>query len=122
MLPWVLINPGGVANCFNLGSLIILASFAIFWGFEEFFYKKFLVGPKKFYATGYLISLLVCLYASIVADSFILTFLSLFAEIGFMAYFVASYFPGGKEGLTKCLKAAWQLVTACCRKQINNLN
>ena len=122
MLPWILISPSSVANLFNLGSVIILASFAIFHGFEEFFLRKFMVGERKFYAVGYCVALILCIYSSIFADSYILTFVCLAAEIGFMMYFVASYFPGGKEGLTKCLKAAWEMIKGCGRKGIERLN
>ena len=122
MLPWVVINPSGVANFFNVGSLIIIASFAILYGPEEFFKRRLLKGPKKGYIIGYLVSLVICLYASIIRGSFILTFLALMAEFGFMLYFIASYFPGGRDGMTKLLKAAGSLLVSCCKKQVASLN
>ena len=122
MLPWIFFKPSAVSNLFNLGSLTILGSFAYLWGPREFFFNKFLVGPKKFYATGYLITLLLNLYFGVIKGSYIMTFLTLFIEIGFMLYLVASYFPGGKEGLTKALKAAWSLLVSCCKKGVERVN
>jgi len=66
MLPWILIKPSAVANLFNLGSLTILASFAVLWGPRVFFLEKFMVGEKKFYAVGFTISLLLCIFFSVI--------------------------------------------------------
>jgi len=118
MLPWIIIKPSAAANLFNLGSLIILTSFAVLWGPREFFLGKFLAGPKSLYAAGFLISLLLCIYFSVISGSYIMTFVCLIAEICFMLYFVASYFPGGKEGITAMLKAAWGMITSCCKKGV----
>ena len=32
MLPWIVVKPTAVANFMNLGSLTIMASFAVLWG------------------------------------------------------------------------------------------
>lgn len=32
MLPWIVVRPQAVANLMNLGSLTIMASFAVLWG------------------------------------------------------------------------------------------
>ena len=96
MLPFALMSPRLVATLFNMGSLIILGSFAVMYGVEEFFLRKFMVGAKKLYAVGYCVTLVLCLYFSLFTSSYIMTFLCLIGEVIFMLYFVACYFPGGK--------------------------
>jgi hypothetical protein len=95
MLPWIILNPGAFANLFNLGQLIILASFALLWGPKKFFIDMLCNGVKKVYAIGYLISLLCCMYFSVIKSSYIMTLLCLLVEIIFMSYVVATYFPNG---------------------------
>ena len=70
---------------------------------------------------GYLMTLLLNLYFGVIKGSYIMTFVTLFIEIGFMLYFVASYFPGGKEGLTKMLKTLWSLILSCCKKGVDRV-
>ncbi len=122
MLPWIFFKPSSVSNLFNLGSITIMASFAVLWGPAEFVKKMLFSGEKKFYAIGYLISLVLCIYFGVIRQSYIMTFVTLILEIGFLLYLVACFFPGGKEGLTSCLKAAWSMIKSCCSKGAERLN
>ncbi|MFM7857862.1 MAG: hypothetical protein ACKO96_39555 [Flammeovirgaceae bacterium] len=114
MLPWIFFKPSAVANLFNLGSIAILASFAVLWGPEEFFKNKLFKGEKKAYAIGYLVTLVLGIYFGVIRQAYIMTFVTLILEICFMLYFIACFFPGGKEGVTSMLKAAWSMIKSCC--------
>ena len=121
MLPWIFFKPSAVANLFNLGSIAILVSFAVLWGPEEFFKNKLFKGEKRIYAIGYLVTLVLGIYFGVIRNSYIMTFVTLILEICFMLYFVACFFPGGKEGVTKMLKAAWSMIKSCCKKGVERI-
>lgn len=112
MLPTIVVTPTTVANLFNIGSIAILISFAVLWGPKEFCLDRFLFSERQQFAVGYFITLLMCLYFGI-TKSRILCIITLLAEFVFMLYFIASYFPGGKEGVTKLLQTFWSVIKSC---------
>ena len=111
MLPWVVLKPTSVANLFNLGSITILISFAVLKGPKEFCIDQFLCSERKFYAIGYFVSLSLCFFFSVFMKSVIIMLLSLAVECGFLIYFLASYFPGGTEGITYMFKTAYSVIS-----------
>ena len=119
MLPWIVVSPGSVANLFNLGALIIMASFVIFYGIEEF-KRRFLAGNQKAYAIGFIVALVLCFYFSF-SGSYFMTIVLLVAEYILIAYYIACYFPGGREGVTHMLKAFWSYFQACFKKQTERM-
>jgi len=96
-----------IANLFNFGVILILISFAVLWGAHEFWVNRFFYSKRAAYAIGLTATIILCVYYSFFKESYLMTLVSLMAEICFMAYFIASYFPGGIEGVTKVLSAAW---------------
>ena len=99
---------------------MILFSFGVYYGWREFFIEKFFVGPKKGYAYGFCAALVACIYFSLIDES-LMTIVALLAEVGCMLYYLASYFPGGTDGITTMLKGAWSMLTSCCKRQVDKL-
>ena len=112
LLPWIIIKPSTVANLFNLGALTIMASFGFLWGPTEFM-SRFLTGDKKYFTIGFTVSMVLCLYVSAIMRSYILTFIMLAFEVSFLLYFVASFFPGGRAGLSTLFKTACSMFGKC---------
>ena len=103
----------------NLGIGTILVSFGVFYGWSNFFKTKFLVGDRKPIGIGLLVSIPLGLYFSVIKDSHLMSIVCLLAEVACLLYYVAAFFPGGKEGLTYLLKGAWRGLAACCRRTQN---
>ena len=104
-LPFIVVAPRKTANLFNAGSLCILASFAIVRGTYKFVVEEMLCNPyKAFVAWLYLLSLLTCFYASLIAQSYILTIAALVIELICLLYFICSFFPYGKQGFDYMMK------------------
>jgi hypothetical protein len=116
MLPWIVLNPSSVANLFNAGAITILVSFTVLWGARDFCINRFLYGKRSIYAMGFLATLIICVYFSFLRQSYLMTLISLLGELCFVIYFIASYFPGGIEGVNAMFKAAWTTLTACFRR------
>ena len=95
---------------------MILISFAVLWGAHEFWVNRFFYSTRSVYAIGFVATMALCVYYSFFKQSYLMTLLTLAAELCFIAYFIASYFPGGIEGVTKVLSAAWVTATSCCRR------
>lgn len=111
MLPFIIFQVRSIANLFNLGAIIILFSFAVLWGAHEFWVKRFFYSTRSVYAIGFVVSMALCIYYSFFKESYLMTLVTLAAELCFIIYFIASYFPGGIEGVTKLLQAAWTTLT-----------
>ena len=112
MIPWIVIKPALVANLFNLGAGTIMASFGFLWGPMELL-KRFMQGAKKMYALGFLVSFVLCLYMSLIKQSFFMTLIVLCFEVSFLMYFICSFFPGGQQGLNTLLKTGRAMVSKC---------
>ena len=92
-LPFIVIAPRKCANLINVGSLCILGSFAILNGPQEFITK--LIKEKGLFFVGYIGSIIMTIYASMVLKSYILTIVFLVVEVVCLLRFMCSYFPGG---------------------------
>ncbi len=111
MLPFIIFKVRAIANLFNAGAITILISFGVLWGAREFWLDRFFYSSRSIYAFGFTSTMGVCIYYSFFKESYLMTLLTLIAELGFLLYFIASYFPGGVNGVTKMLKAAWTMIT-----------
>ena len=99
-LPFIVVAPRKCANLINVGSILILASFALIKGPKEFLLDELLCNKQKFIVSWlYVLSLIATLYAAMVMKSYVLTLVSLAIEVICLLYFVCSYFPGGQTGM-----------------------
>jgi len=114
MLPFIIIQVRSVANLFNFGVILILLSFSVLWGARGFWIDRFFISSRSAYAIGFVITMGLCIYYSFIKESYLMTLVALAFELCFLAYFIASYFPGGIDGVTRVLSAAWATLTACC--------
>lgn len=119
-LPTFPISPKRPALLFNIGMICILISFGIQRGFKVFFIDQFFCGerPRNFFAIGFVITALLCLFVGVVKDSFIWTLIFFILELALCIYFLASYFPGGLEGVNYFFKFLWECIKklcTCCR-------
>ena len=117
-LPTFPISPKRPALMFNIGMICILISFGIQKGFKVFFIDEFFCGerPRNFLAIGFIITACLCIFVGVVKDSFIWTLIFFILELGLGIYFLASYFPGGLEGVTYFFKFLWEGIKklSCC--------
>jgi hypothetical protein len=114
-LPSIVISPYKVANLFNVGSILILSSFAVIYGWFDYCINQFLCGPRGAIAFCYLTMLGVCTYFSIFRRDFLLTIACLVIELVFLVYYVAAYFPGGVDGISFLFKTVWKGISGCFR-------
>jgi hypothetical protein len=82
LLPYFVIAPQKVSMLINLGSICILSSFGALKGFYNYFIKELLFGPRRLFALGYLASIFLSLYASVIVKSYLLTMGTLILEVG----------------------------------------
>ena len=106
LLPYFVLAPQKVSMLINLGSICILCSFGFLKGFYNYFIVELLCGPRRAYALGYILSIVLSLYASVVKKSYIMTMVTLVIEVIFLLYFICSSFPGGRTGLGYIFKCA----------------
>ena len=119
LMPYFVIAPQKVSMLINLGSICILCSFGFLKGFYNYFIVELLCGPRRLYALGYIGSILLSLYASVIAKSYLMTMFTLILEVVFLLYFICSSFPGGKTGLSYIFKLIRSSCMMCLRKFID---
>ena len=95
LLPYFVLAPMKVAMLINLGSICILASFGFLKGFYNYFVVELFCGDRKIFAIGYILSIMLSVYASVIKKSSLATMLTIVVEFVFLMYFICSSFPGG---------------------------
>ena len=119
-LPMIVVAPRKCANLINVGSIFILASFAVIRGAYEFIVRDLLCNKNKgFFAWVYLLSILFTIWSSMIIRSYILTIISLSIEVLCLIYFICSFFPYGATGFKYMLKFVWATIKKifeCCIK------
>ena len=119
-IPVFVVMPKKLALFFNIGVCFLLSSFGVQYGFKEFFVDQFFCGekPRNFLSIGFIISMVFTLLFATAFDSFIGCLIFLILELVLLIYFIASYFPGGMEGVTVFFKTIGSgiksLCTSCC--------
>ena len=109
-MPFIAISPRKCANLMNVGSILIISSFALLKGPYKFLIHELLFNKDKwFFAWLYVVSLVATMYSAMSLKSYILTLVSLGTEIICLLYFVSSYFPGGPEGMKMMLNSGWTM-------------
>ena len=100
----------------NFGSILILSAFAVLkGGFYQYFVRDMLSSSNRIYAIGYYVSILASVYASLILKSYMLTLITMMAEMVLLMYFVCSSFPGGHTGLNYMGSMAWGFIKRCLR-------
>lgn len=94
----IIIRPSKFAITFSLGSVLILVSLGFLRGWKAMFSS--LSSKERMVPTAaYLGSLFGTLYASLMMHSYIYSLALCVVQIITLAYYVASLFPGGAEGM-----------------------
>lgn len=93
----------------NLGSLLVLGSFAALKG-PAAYLATLLTTPG--YTLAYFGSILLSLYVSLIRKSYLLTLPAMALETVLLLYFVCASFPGGHAGLNYLGSTLWALVKA----------
>ncbi|CDW77047.1 phosphatidylinositol-4-phosphate 5-kinase family protein [Stylonychia lemnae] len=119
LLPYFVIAPMKFSMLLNLGSLCILGSFGFLKGFYNYFVIELLCGPRRIYAIGYILSIVLSVYASVVRKILLMTMFTLIIEIVFLLYFICSSFPGGRTGLSYIFKFVRAGCITCFKKVLH---
>ncbi|KAF9209018.1 protein transport protein sft2 [Haplosporangium sp. Z 27] len=91
-LPLLLLKPSKFATSFTLGSILLMASFALLRG--PMTHLKALISKERLPFTGaYIGSMVFVLYSSLVANSYILTIIGTVIEVLALVYYFTSYSP-----------------------------
>ena len=119
-LPMIVVAPRKCANLINVGSIFILASFALIRGAYEFLIQDLLCNKKKgIFAWLYLSSIIFTIWSSMIIKSYIFTIISLTVEVLCLIYFICSFFPYGATGFKYMMKFTWTAIKKlfeCCLK------
>ncbi|KAJ1617629.1 Got1/Sft2-like family-domain-containing protein [Pavlovales sp. CCMP2436] len=113
-LPLVLLRPAKFALFFTLGNLLVGSAFAALRGAREQA-AQLLTGARLPFTLAYVGSMLVTLYAALVAHSYLLVMLSAGAQLVALAYYTASYLPGG----TRAVRLLISMATGIVRQGLN---
>ncbi|KAF9114573.1 hypothetical protein BGX27_010456 [Mortierella sp. AM989] len=91
-LPLFVISPSKFATSFTLGSILMMSSFALLRGPTAHF-KALITRERLPFTAAYLGSMIFTLYASLIANSFILTIIGTIVEILALVWYFTSYSP-----------------------------
>lgn len=97
-LPMIIIRPSKFAITFSLGSVLILVSLGFLRGWKAM-YSSLSSKERMVPTAAYLGSLFGTLYASLMMHSYIYSLVLCVIQMVTLAYYVASLFPGGAEGM-----------------------
>jgi hypothetical protein len=96
-LPVVVIRPSKFALCFTVGSIMYMSSFALLKG-PEVHLRSMMSRERLPFSAAYVGSMMLTLYAALVARSYILVILTSSLQISTLAYYMLSFIPGGSTG------------------------
>ena len=118
-LPFLFVAPRKTASFLNLGTIMVLISFAVQKGWKEFFIDEFLNAPKPriYYAYGFLFSFVMCTWFAIIKNKFWGSLIFLIAEIVLCVYFIAIHYPNGVDGVNHFFKTLWESIKGCFKKK-----
>lgn len=105
-LPVIVVAPAKFALCFSLGSALVMASVFALRGWAAHAAHVLSADRLPFTAT-YAASLGVTLYAAIILHSYLLSLAACGVQVAALAYYGASYLPGGTASLRAAGGVAW---------------
>lgn len=104
-LPMVVLAPGKFASSYTFGSLLFLTSFTVLNGWRAHAKHLFCWERAPFTIT-YLGSMMFCLYFSVISSSYIAVIFFTIVQMLSLAWYLASYFPGGTGVMTRMARSA----------------
>jgi len=119
LLPYFVLAPMKVSMLINLGSLCILGSFGFLKGFYNYFIGELLCGERRIYAMGYIFSIIMSIYASVIRKSYLMTMFTLILEVVLLLYFICASFPGGQTGLSYFFRFVRSGCITCFKKVLH---
>lgn len=98
-IPFLVFKARKFAMLYTMGSLFIIASFALLWGPVN--HLKHLLSPSRLpFTASYFGTMFGTLYFSLSVQSTVLTIIFALLQVMALVWFVVSYVPGGQTGLT----------------------
>lgn len=113
-LPLALVMPGKFAMTFTLGSAAFMAAFAIVRGPRATAAHLFAPGRAAFTA-AYLGSMALTLYSTFISKSYLLILFATAVQSGALAWYGATYVPGGAAGMAALSGLCWRVTTSTAR-------
>lgn len=113
MLPMVILFPAKFAMSFTIASILFMSAFAVLNGVRPTLSN--LLHQDRVYFTGaYVGSLLLTLYATFFASSYLLILLSAGTQVVALMWYGATYIPGGTQGMRMLSGVCWAMAQSIC--------
>ncbi|CBZ50629.1 hypothetical protein NCLIV_010970 [Neospora caninum Liverpool] len=112
-LPLLVFAPAKFALLFTMGSVCFMVSLALLRGVTALV-AHLSEAARLPFTIAYGLSLVLTLYATLWAKSYVLTLIFSVVQMLALASFLVSYIPGGKHMLKFIGGAAWQMVKKLC--------
>lgn len=111
-LPVIALAPSKFALSFTIGSLLVMAGFAALRGLKQQA-SHMLSASRLPFTAGYLTTMFGTLYAALVMHSYVMSLVCCSLQLVALIYYVASYFPGGTQGVKFVMMMATSAVKQC---------
>lgn len=111
-LPVVILAPSKFALSFTIGCCLVLWGFAALKGWRKQA-AQMLARDRLPFTAGYLGSVLLTLYASVVLKSYLLSLGASALQVVALLYYLTSYYPGGTDSVRWVLGVFWSATTRC---------
>eukprot|EP00386_Alphamonas_edax_P001116 GDKI01003261.1.p2 GENE.GDKI01003261.1~~GDKI01003261.1.p2 ORF type:complete len:158 (-),score=35.69 GDKI01003261.1:428-901(-) len=109
-LPMLVVAPSKFAMLFTVGSICFMGSFGALRG-PIGFAQNLLTKERLPFSLAYVTSLFLTIWATMFAQSYLLTLIFATVQMVSLAYFLVSYLPGGTRALTFIGGMMWNLVS-----------
>jgi hypothetical protein len=97
-LPMVLVMPAKFALTWTMGSILFLSSYSILNGWKAHL-KHLFCWERAIFTCSYLGSMIGTLYFSVVSPHYLPVIIFIILQVVALAWYLASYIPGGTNGL-----------------------
>ena len=113
-LPVVVLSPHKFALAFTVGCALVLAAFAALRGFRAQL-SHMLSQDRAAFTAGYLLAMAGTVYFALVRKSYLLSVAFCALQLLGLLYYLASYFPGGTQGIQWVLGTSLKGAVACVK-------
>lgn len=120
-LPMALMFPGKFAMCFTVGSICFMVGFAMLRGPRSMATQLF-AADRAAFTGAYLGSMALTLYATFVSKAYLLIMFSTAVQCAALAWYGASYIPGGSAGMAYLSTACWRLTGSAARGVVGSVS
>lgn len=111
-LPVIILAPSKFALSFTIGCCLVLSAFAALKGWRRQA-QQMLAKERLPFTAGYLGSIGLTLYASVVLKSYLLSLLASGLQIVALMYYLAAFYPGGTDSVKWILSWVGSAVSSC---------